>query len=100
MSDSNPMEVGPGESKLFRYLGELIPNQILVTNAGTTTDAEYMISDQDLSIGWRYFNSVAPSRTQSILVQFPSSVFRATNRGGDSFIISGDGIYPYDPSTP
>ncbi|MBS1914585.1 MAG: hypothetical protein JST22_21560 [Bacteroidetes bacterium] len=98
MSTPNPSEIGPGESKLFRYYGEMIPNQILIENLSTEFEAQYIVGGEVPEQGWHYFGTVAHGETASIWVNFPTTVSRFTNRSSAaSIIVGGDGIFPFKP---
>ena len=89
--------VEPKQSKQFVYVGELIPNQVLVKNLGDSEVQYYLSSGLN---GWRLYNIVEGGRTQSLLVQWMDSVATFTNEDGTSSIeITGDGIFPYDSTT-
>jgi hypothetical protein len=89
--------IEPGQSKEFVYVGELIPNQVLVKNLGDTEVQYWLTSGID---SWRLYNVVEGGRTQSIELQWMNGIATFTNEDGTSSIeIGGDGIFPYDPTT-
>lgn len=96
-ASANTPVVGPGESKQFVYVGELIPNQVLVENLGNSEVQYYLSSGLD---GWRLYNTIEGGRTQSLLVQWMDGIATFTNEDGTSSIaVGGDGIFPYDSNT-
>lgn len=89
--------VEPGESKQFVYVGELIPNQVLVKNLGDSQVQYFLTSGLD---SWRLYDVVEGGRTQSLQVQWMDSIATFTNEDGTSSIeIGGDGIFPYDANS-
>jgi hypothetical protein len=52
--------VEPGESKQFVYVGELIPNQVLVKNLGDSQVQYWLSSGPE---GWRLYDVVEGGRT-------------------------------------
>ena len=88
-------EIGPR----FRYLGELIPNQVFIQNLSKTSQANYTVKSGPRP--WTYFGYIAPGVTQAIYVQWPTSVALFTNDsgGGVNIKIYGDGIFPVPPGT-
>lgn len=89
--------IGPSEEKEFVYVGEQIPNQVLIQNTGDSS-VQYWMTSGDKT--WRYYDVVDSGRTHSVLVQWFSG--RATFRNEDgtsSITVGGDGIFPYDPVT-
>lgn len=101
MSTENPSEIGPGESKLFQYFGEMIPNQVIVENLSSTSDAQFIMTTENTDGSWKYYGSISASQAASVWVEFPTSLFQVTNRGDSdaSIIVGGDGIFPYKAST-
>lgn len=95
---ANPSEIGPGESKLFQYFGEMIPNQMLIQNLSSDREAQFIAQSENAEESWGYYDTVMPGQTASIWVRFPQSISRFTNRSGEaSIIVGGDGIFPYKP---
>src|ERR1044072_8363394 len=89
--------VGPGESKQFVYVGELIPNQVVVKNLGDSQVQYYLTSGLD---SWRLYDVAEGGRTQPLQVQWMDGVATFTNEDGTSAIeIGGDGIFPYDANS-
>lgn len=98
MTDQVSPVVEPGHTKLFRYYGEQIPNQVLIQNLSTDRAAQYVLHSGKES--WSFYGTVEPGRTASVLVNWPTSDARFTNRGTSASIsIGGDGIFPIRPES-
>ena len=97
MSTLNPMTVSPGKTGIFVYLGELIPNQILLTGSAETNAAVVLTSyaPPGTPSAWSYWAAAGASQT-SLLVKFPASIFQISNSGTTPVTVGGDGIFPYD----
>lgn len=88
--------VKPGESKLFVYVGEMIPNQVLVQNLDPEKQANFIVrAVNDSRDEWGLFGVLKPGETISLLVQWPTEA-RFTNQAvvDSSFRVFGDGIFP------
>ena len=88
--------VGPGERKLFTYVGEQIPNQVLVQNQSTSEQANFVMqgvgNDQP---EWKLYGILEPGRTRSYLVQWPTqAIFWNQGLYQSSILVYGDGIFP------
>jgi hypothetical protein len=88
--------VGPGESKTFVYVGEQIPNQVLVQNLSTSEQANFVteaVNGTDPQ--WKLFGVLDPGQTIQLWVQWPLEA-RFHNQGlfQTSFVVYGDGIFP------
>ena len=96
MIDQNILVVHPGETKLFRYLGTLIPNQVLIQNLSDAQDADYVLySGKE---GWSFYDTLEPGHTASIWVNWPAGLASFANRSPDASIrVSGEGILPAHP---
>ncbi len=88
--------VEPGYTGQFVYVGELIPNQVLITNLGETEAEYWLVSGTE---GWAYYGTVARGETSSIMVEWFSGVGTFGNPGKSAIEIGGDGIFPYDSAT-
>lgn len=83
----------PGQSGNFAYLGELIPNQVDITNRNDEVDAPYTVESG--RAGWKFFGNTPAAETTSILVQWFDGVATFQNLSEVADIeISGDGIFP------
>ena len=94
MAKINPFAIKQGKSKDFIYVGELIPNQVLVTNLTSSATASFELTSGAKS--WTYTGTIGKGRTKSILVRWPSGRARFTNNSvADATIeVGGDGIFP------
>ena len=101
MPPENPFDLGPGETKLFKYDGEMVPNQIIVTNLSADTHVQFILRDEHMETGWNYFESIDRNGEASVWVNFPTNIFRVINQGttSASLNVGGDGIFPYTPGT-
>lgn len=97
---SNPSIIAQGQSGSFLYLGELIPNQVLIHNLSTEFYADYILESGSRS--WRFFGSVAPNTTASILVEWPAgkATFFNNSVADASIYVFGNGIFPESSSNP
>jgi hypothetical protein len=95
MTSPSPI-VEPGYTGQFVYVGEMIPNQVLIRNLGDTEAEYWLVSGKD---GWAYYGSVPVGETSSILVEWFNSVGTFGNPGRSAIEIGGDGIFPYDSAT-
>lgn len=88
--------VGPGERKVFTYLGEQIPNQVLVQNQSSTEQANFVMQGiGDVEPEWKLFDIIEPGRTKSYLVQWPTrALFWNQGLFQSSILVYGDGIFP------
>jgi len=95
-ADVETSTVGPGEKKLFTYVGEQIPNQVLVQNQSTTEQANFVMEAANgADFQWKLFDAIGPGKTVSYMVQWPThAIF--TNQGlfQSSIVVYGDGIFP------
>jgi hypothetical protein len=94
MAKVNPYVLGPGQIGDFIYVGELIPNQVLITNLNNADSANFEMTSGLKA--WSYYGSAGKGRTASVLVRWPSGRgrFRNTSVSGASIEIGGDGIFP------
>lgn len=93
--------LGPQQAGEFTYVGEMIPNQVMIQNLGTA-EAQYWLSSglEGGPEGWKYYGTVEAGRTASIWVEWPNGRATFFNRSEEASIeIGGDGIFPYDPNT-
>lgn len=88
--------VGPGERKVFVYVGELIPNQVLVPNQSSSEQANFVMQGLgDAEPEWKLFDIIEPGRTKSYLVQWPArALFWNQGLFQSSIVVYGDGIFP------
>jgi hypothetical protein len=95
MSDPNPYTLEPGQSKVFKYFGEEIPNQVTIQNLSTQNAATYIVQSGKDDEAWSFYGSVEPNLTASILVHWPSTVASFTNNSlkDAAITIGGDGIF-------
>lgn len=98
VSQTNPSIIAQGQSASFLYLGEMIPNQVLIHNLSTEFYADYILESGHGS--WRFFGSIAPNTTASILVEWPSgkATFFNNSVANASIYVFGNGIFPEGPS--
>ncbi len=91
---SNPSIIAQGQSASFLYLGEMIPNQVLVHNLSQEFYADYILESGTES--WRFFGSIAPNSTVSIQVEWPTAKATFTNNSiaDASIYVFGNGIFP------
>jgi hypothetical protein len=94
MAPENDSIIPSGQSKTFYYVGNMIPNQVLIQNLSPGTQANYTVKSGPHP--WTYFGYVAAGQTQSIYVQWPTSVAVFTNASGSGINIQvyGNGIRP------
>ena len=91
--------VRPGEKKIFVYVGEMIPNQVLIKNVSQTEQANYImqgLSSHDSFPEWSFYGILRAGEAVSHWVQWPSSKVLFTNQGlfQSSIEVGGDGIFP------
>lgn len=89
----NKSILGPGESGNFVYVGEMIPNQVNISNRNEFGPAEYSLeSGQE---GWKFFGTVPTAGESSILVQWFNGFATFHNLSREADIeIGGNGIFP------
>jgi hypothetical protein len=94
MAPEDDSIIPSGQSKTFYYVGNLIPNQVLIQNLSPSSNANYTVKSGPHP--WTYFSNIPAGGTQSILVQWPTSVavFANASGGGVSIRVYGDGIRP------
>ena len=95
-ADIETSSVGPGERKLFIYVGEQIPNQVLVQNQSTTEQANFVMhAVNGTDPQWKLFDAIGPGETVSYMVQWPEQAL-FINQGlfQSSILVYGDGIFP------
>jgi hypothetical protein len=81
VTDVGSSTVKPGESKDFIYVGEQIPNQVLVQNLDTTQQANFVMQGVNGSeFQWRLFCVLKAGETVSLWVSWPTEA-RFTNQG-------------------
>lgn len=97
MAGDNDSNIPSGQSKKFRYVGELIPNQVFVRNLSQGSQANYTVKSGPQP--WTYFGYAPAGVTQAIYVQWPSGLATFTNASGAgiSIMVYGDGIFPVRP---
>jgi len=84
--------IEPGQSRSFRYIGNLVPNEISVGNLSPTEGAEFRLTSDPPC--WWYYYALPANRKTSILVNFPSSQLTCHDIGPGPIILSGDWIEP------
>ena len=72
-ADATTGVVGPGERKMFTYVGEMIPNQVFIQNTSTTEQANYVMQ----GVGgagpeWKLFDILRAGETGQFQVQWPT----------------------------
>lgn len=91
-TQQDPSILDPGEERTFVYVGEMIPNQVLIRNFDMV-EAQYWL--QSGLEGWRYWGTVPPNETVSIMVEWFDGTALFHNGSGEASIgIGGDGIFP------
>ena len=92
---TNSPIVGPGERKIFIYVGEQIPNQVLVQNESTTEQANFVMQGMDGSQSpWKLFGVLRAGETVSYMVQWPAkALFWNQGLFQTSINVYGDGIF-------
>ena len=95
---TNASIIERGQSGNFIYVGEMIPNQVLVHNLNTQYYADFILESGSPS--WRLFGSVAPGSTLSLLVEWPTgkATFFNNSVADASIYVFGNGIFPNDSS--
>jgi hypothetical protein len=83
--------IEPGQSQKFIYVGESIPNSIVVKNLGTTA-APFRLTST--SPGWLYYGRVGSRAGVFVSVEFPNGRFTVHNDGSKPIEVGGDGIRP------
>jgi hypothetical protein len=90
--------INPGQHKNFIYVGEFIPNVILVKNLGKgTTEARFKLTSTSAPPtppGWDYYGDVAGSAPRSFTVHFPTARLTVYNVGATPIEVAGEGIRP------
>jgi hypothetical protein len=91
--DRNKSILKPGESGNFVYVGEMIPNQVIVTNKGDD-DAAYTLESGEE--GWKLWGNLSGDKTTDTLtLQWFNGFATFTNLSKDALIeIGGNGIFP------
>ncbi|MDQ2836867.1 MAG: hypothetical protein M3Y42_07060 [Actinomycetota bacterium] len=98
----NPLEVPPGQSVTIVYVGEQIPNQLIMQNVDEFSPVQYSVagtigSGNKLEPTWKLVGLLPPKQTISLLVQWPNGIALVTSEDGQGTIqLGGDGIFPYD----
>ena len=95
-SDVEDSTVLPGETKLFTYVGEQIPNQVLIQNKSTTEQANFVMQAVNgPEPQWRLYGAIGAGETVQYMVNWPTQA-RFTNQGlfQSSIVVYGDGIFP------
>lgn len=97
MSQTNPSIIPQGQSGRFRYLGEMIPNQVLIHNLNTQYGADYILQSGEHA--WKLFGTIGPGQTISLLVEWPTSDATVFNNSvaDSSIYVFGNGIFPVVP---
>jgi hypothetical protein len=95
-AEATSSTVGPGERKLFTYVGEMIPNQVFVQNQSTSEQANFVMqgvgNDQP---EWKLFDILEAGRTRSYMVQWPTqATFWNQGLFQSSIMVYGNGIFP------
>ena len=88
--------IGPGEKKLFTYLGELIPNQVFVQNESSTEQANFVMQGMNgAEPEWKLYGVLRAGETVDYMVQWPAQAI-FTNQGllQTSIRVYGNGIFP------
>jgi hypothetical protein len=95
---SNPSIIARGQTGAFIYVGEMIPNQVLIHNLSSEFYADYILESGHSS--WKFFGSVAPNTTASILVEWPTgkATFFNNSVANASIYVFGNGIFPANTS--
>ncbi|MGI8666965.1 MAG: hypothetical protein ACR2N4_13175 [Jatrophihabitans sp.] len=102
METTNPLEVAPGQSVTVVYVGEQIPNQLILQNLDKAAQAQYALagtigSGDKLTQTWKLVGVLGPDELTSLLVQWPNGIAVITNEDGNGTIqLGGDGIFAYD----
>ena len=92
--DDSPI-VDPGERKVFVYVGEMIPNQVLITNMDSEREAQVVMQGlgEGDRPGWSWYDTILPGKTVSVWVSWPTKAL-VTNRGSFAAVeVGGDGIF-------
>ncbi|HET9364383.1 MAG TPA: hypothetical protein VFP71_05250 [Candidatus Angelobacter sp.] len=94
MAQEDNSIIPPGQSKVFFYVGNMIPAQVLIQNLSPGSQASYRLKSGTQS--WTYFGNLPAGHTQSIYVEWPTNTAVFTNAsGGDVHIrVYGNGIRP------
>ena len=97
MAKPNPSIIAPGASHDFIYVGEMIPNQVIVTNLDTASGASFEVTSGVKS--WTYYGTVRKGGSVSVWVRWPSGRARFTNNSvaNASIQVGGNGIFPATP---
>lgn len=97
---SNPSIIPQGQSQTFIYVGNMIPNQVLIHNLSTEASASYILESGTES--WRFFGTVPPGLTVSIMVEWPTGKAAFTNNSvaNASIYVFGNGIFPEQSGDP
>ncbi len=103
-TETNPLQVSQGGSIAVVYLGEMIPNQLLITNLSTSESADFIIQGADSQgspVGWSYFSPLGAGETASVLVKWPTSTAVIFNNSVNDVTIAvgGNGIFPMGDQT-
>jgi hypothetical protein len=93
--------VGPGETKLFVYVGEMIPFQVYVQNQSASDQANFTMQGADSGGSeWKLFQVLDPGQTISYEVEWPSrALFWNQGLVPSSILVYGFGIFPEDPKS-
>jgi hypothetical protein len=84
-------KIEPGQSKEFRYIGNLIPNQLNVKNLDAHEGGFSLTS---VPHGWVYHGRLAPNGLVALLVQFPRTNFIFSNSPAGPIEVSGENVVP------
>lgn len=93
--------VGPGEKKLFVYVGEMIPFQVYVQNQSASDQANFTMQGADTGDSeWKLFQVLEPGETISYEVEWPSrALFWNQGLANSSILVYGFGIFPEGPQS-
>ena len=86
--------IDPGQHKTFIYVGDFIPNKVLVKNLGTTEARFRLTSAPATPPGWEYYEVAPGSALRSFTVHFPTAKLTVYNDGATPIEVAGDGIRP------
>jgi hypothetical protein len=86
--------IDPGQHKTFLYVGDFIPNKVLVQNLGTAEAKFRLTSAPPTPPGWVYYEVTPGSSLRSFTVHFPTAKLTVYNDGPTPIEVAGEGIRP------
>ncbi len=101
MSSSNPLTIGPGESVTIIYVGEQIPNQVVILNQsnvpGNFTIYGAVREGKTWLKQWGYFGTIEANAELGPLVNWPSNtaIIQNNSVAAATLSIGGPGIFPW-----